>query len=72
MLESDLIEKIDVNAKDRYLSKHTIILHEHDFISADMDEKRIIRCLTCGLLYCERCGKLLLSNKSAKYHSDSL
>ena len=59
----------DIMKCDRYLSKRAIILHEHDFNSVYIAGKRIFRCLTCGSLYCERCGKLVLCNKEAKYHS---
>jgi hypothetical protein len=68
MLESSQVEKND-DASDRYLRKHPIFLHEHDFNSVYIAEKRIFRCSTCGLVYCERCGKLVSSNKEAKYHS---
>jgi hypothetical protein len=71
MFESSQFEK-NGNASDRCLSKDTIILHEHDFNSVYIAEKRFFRCSTCGLLYCERCGKIVLSNKELKYHLDSL
>jgi hypothetical protein len=35
-------------------------LHEHDFVSTRIqDEQKSIICLTCGSLYCEKCGKLV-------------
>lgn len=38
------------------LSNHTRI-HEHDFITIRKEEKPSLICSTCGLLYCELCGK---------------
>jgi hypothetical protein len=37
-------------------SNHTRI-HEHDFITIKAEEKPSLICSTCGLLYCEKCGK---------------
>jgi hypothetical protein len=39
---------------------HTRI-HEHDFISVKTEKGQTatIICLTCGSLYCRKCGKLL-------------
>ena len=35
-------------------------IHEHDFISIKTEkEQPTIICLTCGSLYCGKCGKLL-------------
>jgi hypothetical protein len=35
-------------------------IHEHDFISVGAEEKeKSIICKTCGLVYCEKCGKLV-------------
>ena len=34
-------------------------IHEHDFISIIGKEEKSIICLTCGSLYCEKCGKLV-------------
>jgi hypothetical protein len=31
----------------------------NDFITIKTEEDRSIVCLTCGLLYCEKCGKLV-------------
>lgn len=36
--------------------------HEHDFVLAHEpieNEKQILTCSTCNLLYCEKCGKEL-------------
>lgn len=34
-------------------------IHEHDFISVGAKEEKSIICITCGSLYCEKCGKLV-------------
>ncbi len=41
----------------------SILIHEHDFepIKIKEDERKLNICLICGLLYCEKCGKLLAS-----------
>ena len=42
--------------------KNDTRIHEHDFISISTEEKqKSIVCLTCGLLYCNRCCKLLVT-----------
>ena len=33
--------------------------HEHYFIPSTAGSEPSLICLTCGLLYCERCGKLV-------------
>jgi hypothetical protein len=32
-------------------------IHEHDFISIKTEKEASSICSTCGLLYCENCGK---------------
>jgi hypothetical protein len=32
-------------------------IHEHDFISVKTEKETSSICSTCGLLYCEKCGK---------------
>lgn len=32
-------------------------IHEHDFIAFGAEEKPSLICSTCGLFYCETCGK---------------
>ena len=54
----------------------SIIIHEHDFVSIrtkeeDKEQKSII-CLTCGSLYCESCGKLLLTVHGKNYMQHNL
>ena len=41
----------------------SILIHEHDFqpINIKEDKQKLIICLTCSSLYCEKCGKLLVS-----------
>ena len=36
-------------------------IHEHDFISVKTKEDQgpIVICSICGLIYCEKCGKLM-------------
>ena len=34
-------------------------IHEHDFISRGTESETLLVCSTCGLLYCEKCGKLV-------------
>ncbi|MGC2426899.1 MAG: hypothetical protein WA421_07680 [Nitrososphaeraceae archaeon] len=47
--------------------KNDIRIHEHDFISIRGKEEKSIICLTCGSLYCEKCGKLLVTTHDKKY-----
>jgi hypothetical protein len=46
-------------------------IHEHDFISIKTDKETTSVCSTCGLLYCENCGKAVNGTinqpKSLKY-----
>jgi hypothetical protein len=34
-------------------------IHEHDFISDKTEKESTSICSTCGLLYCENCGKVV-------------
>ena len=45
-----------------------IIIHEHDFqpIKIKEDIQKLLICLTCSSLYCEKCGKLLVSTTNDK------
>ena len=36
---------------------NTTKIHEHDFITFGVEEKPSLICSTCGLFYCETCGK---------------
>ena len=36
---------------------NTTKIHEHDFITFGAEEKSSVICSTCGLFYCETCGK---------------
>jgi hypothetical protein len=36
---------------------NTTKIHEHDFITFGAEEKSSFICSTCGLFYCETCGK---------------
>jgi hypothetical protein len=46
-------------------------IHEHDFISIKTEKETTSVCSTCGLLYCENCGKAVNDTidepKSLKY-----
>ena len=47
-------------------------IHEHDFISvkAKSEQGSIIICSICGLVYCEKCGKLVtIYNKNYMQHN---
>jgi endonuclease IV len=54
----------------------SIIIHEHDFVSVrvkeEEKEQKSIICLTCGSLYCEKCGKLLLTIHRKNYMQHNL
>ena len=58
----------------------SIIIHEHDFVpirAKEEEKQKSIICLTCGSLYCEKCGKLLvstttISDKKLVQHSNNL
>ena len=39
--------------------KSRVRTHEHDFISSRTESESSLVCSTCGLLYCEKCGKLV-------------
>ena len=39
--------------------KSRVKIHEHDFISRSTESETLLICSTCGLLYCEKCGKLV-------------
>jgi hypothetical protein len=43
-------------------SNHTTKLHEHDFMLTRNEEAQtsIIICCICDLVYCEKCGKLIM------------
>ena len=47
-------------------------IHEHDFISVKNKKGQapIIICCICGLVYCEKCGKLVITyNKNYMQHN---
>jgi rRNA maturation endonuclease Nob1 len=52
-------EDLDVST-EKILNKITL-MHEHDLIAlAIKDVNRfLIRCITCGIYYCNLCGKAL-------------
>ncbi len=40
------------------LKNHSII-HEHDFTTSRTKNEESLVCSICGLVYCEKCGKLV-------------
>ena len=46
--------------------KDIIKIHEHHFISIGNENETSLICPTCGLRYCQKCGKLV-NNKMARY-----
>lgn len=50
----------------------SILIHEHDFEPVKIKEEgqKLIICLICGLLYCQKCGKTLASTKTANDKTD--
>ena len=59
------IDECSCNSITKELKNYdsNMLLHEHDFESVKIkeDEQQFIICLTCGLLYCQICGKLSVS-----------
>jgi hypothetical protein len=47
------------------------LIHEHDFITARIKETNsfFIHCITCGIYYCDLCGKAL-GDKVTNQHSN--
>lgn len=45
----------------------SLVIHEHDFVPMvkEEEEQKSIICLTCGLCYCEKCGKPLVSTTTS-------
>jgi hypothetical protein len=35
------------------------LIHEHDFITIRIKETNSSHCITCGIYYCDLCGKAL-------------
>ena len=58
-------EKIDNSSNNAVIigeSRNGTRIREHDFISvkAKRQQESIIICSVCGLVYCEKCGKLVI------------
>jgi hypothetical protein len=53
-------EDFGVSSTNATQSKNKLI-HEHDFITARIKEtdSSLIHCITCGICYCDLCGKAL-------------
>jgi hypothetical protein len=53
----DIILNCDnVTYDDLYTPDENKLVHEHSVTAANA--KRLVRCLTCGVSYCEVCGKV--------------
>ena|SRR2546423_12420410 len=53
--------------------RNYIGIYEHDFISVGTKQESSIICITCGLVYCEKCGKLVtLREKNYMQHIISI
>jgi hypothetical protein len=50
------------NSNTVIIREFRIKIHEHDFISVKTKKEQtsIIICSICGLVYCEKCGKLVM------------
>ena len=53
-------EDFGISSNDTIQSENKLI-HEHDFITARIKETNsfLIHCITCGICYCDLCGKAL-------------
>jgi hypothetical protein len=51
------VNQLEDNVVNEFVN-HTKI-HEHDFSSIKTEKETSIICSTCGLLCCEKCGKLV-------------
>jgi len=53
-------EDFGVSSNDTIQSDNKLI-HEHDFIKTRIKETNsfLIHCITCGIYYCDLCGKAL-------------
>jgi hypothetical protein len=51
------VNQLEDNVVNEFVND--IRIHEHDFISIKTEEETSAICSTCGLLYCEKCGKLV-------------
>jgi hypothetical protein len=61
----------NITTKDLKNFGSGILIHEHDFEPIKIKEgQKLIICLICGLLYCEKCGKTLASTITANDKTD--
>ena len=73
IVSTELITALRTNKEERIISlkndgwnnvtvkelKSHVKIHEHDFIPVRSESETSLVCSTCGLLYCEKCGKLV-------------
>ena len=52
---------IDFDVSDNNIQNQITPIHEHDLISTAVKDANIllIQCITCGIHYCNLCGKAL-------------
>jgi hypothetical protein len=66
MFRINEVEYSSVIKKFRSISR----MHEHDFVSIMNEGQKSIICLTCGFLYCGKCGKLVtIHNRNYLQHN---
>jgi len=71
MLPANGLESNNNRIIEEFLN-HTIKLHEHDFmlIRNEKEQMSMIICSICGLVYCEKCGKLVaICHKNYMQHN---
>jgi hypothetical protein len=52
--------RMDFHISNGVIRSQSEQIHEHDFIQiAVKGSSTLIRCITCGIYYCEHCGKAL-------------
>jgi late competence protein required for DNA uptake (superfamily II DNA/RNA helicase) len=54
-------EDFGISSNDDTIQSENKLIHEHDFITARIKETNsfLIHCITCGICYCDLCGKAL-------------
>ena len=54
-------EDFGISSNDDTIQSENKLIHEHDFITTRIKETNsfLIHCITCGICYCDLCGKAL-------------
>ena len=54
-------EDFGISSNDDTIQSENKLIHEHDFITTRIKETNsfLIHCITCGIYYCDLCGKAL-------------